>query len=262
MRKIYAVHITPYGVLLNGDAGQIHVVLHHDRHRLLADIRGHRCGHIFLIAVVAHIIADGEDLKGLLLRISVSRYKGVLIVLLGIFPDPETVPAAQIIHHLGGGGGPLLLLELIDGEMTVHVRQKTVELGSLHRIGITSVFVQNNFKVADQRIPVTLDHADQPVYGGVQVQIFHLTALIDVLYGDGMGQLIVSQEISVAVIDAAPAALDGTLPHDLHPEGFKILLPVDDLQVEYPVDKNRAHTHERHDNHKGSGCDRIDKIFP
>ena len=45
--------------------------------------------------------------------------------------------------------------------MTVHVRQKTVELGSLHRIGITSVFIQNNLEIADHRIAVILNHVDQ-----------------------------------------------------------------------------------------------------
>ena len=161
MGEIHAVHIAADGILLDGDSLQIHTVFHNDRHGLLVNVCGYRGRHIFLETVVAHVIADGKDLKYLIFRVAVSGYKGIFVVLLGILPNPESPPAAEVIHHLAGCSRPLLFLQLVDGQMPVHICQETVKLCSLHRIGITSVFIQNNLEIADHRIAVILNHVDQ-----------------------------------------------------------------------------------------------------
>ena len=61
MGKIDAVNIFSDGILHNGNPLELVAVLHYNGNRLLADIRGH-CGcNVFLIAVVIHVVADGED---------------------------------------------------------------------------------------------------------------------------------------------------------------------------------------------------------
>ena len=54
-----------------------------------------------------------------------------------------------------------------------------------------------------------------------------------------MGQLVVGQDVSVAVVNIAAGAGDGTLLLDLELKLRLLVRPLDDLQLENPVDRNR-----------------------
>ena len=68
-----------------------------------------------------------------------------------------------------------------------------------------------------------------------------------------MGQLIVGQQVAVAVINTSPASLNGPLSHNLHLKGVKIFLPVYNLQIKNPVDQNPPCADQYHNDNKCPG---------
>ena len=59
---------------------------------------------------------------------------------------------------------------------------------------------------------------------------------------DTTKETVISQKIPVPVVNASPASFNGALLPDLHLKGIQILLPMNDLKVENPIDHDTADT--------------------
>ena len=86
---------------------------------------------------------------------------------------------------------------------------------------------------------------------GVQILVFITAALIYILNRNGMSQLVISQKSPVPVVNASPASFNGALLPDLHLKGIQILLPMNDLKVENPIDHDTADTTHEDNQEKG-----------
>ena len=59
-----------------------------------------------------------------------------------------------------------------------------------------------------------------------------------------MGKLVIGKQISVPVIDAAPATLNRSFLFDLHLKGVKIFFSMDDLKIKNAVEHYNANAYK------------------
>ena len=120
------VYIFPDGVLLDIDALQGIRVLHDLSHRLLTHVGGDRGGEIFLEAVETHLIAYGDYLQYLLLRISLFGKKVVGAVRLFLISAyTEAVRGAKIGDYILRRRGLLTYEEVVNICMSEDIRKES-----------------------------------------------------------------------------------------------------------------------------------------
>ena len=90
------------------------------------------------------------------------------------------------------------------------------------------MFVQNRHQLVKHPVPV-------------RIELARLAEGSDILYGNGIGKLIVSQHIPVSVVNIAPCAV---CLNDFFSQGYigiLILFSLDDLQLKKPADQHTEH---------------------
>ena len=209
MRKVFAVHILPHGVLNHGDTGKHLRVLHDDRHRPLADIRCDSRTYVFPVGGQVHGITDCHQLQPVRPGIALPCDKLTLGVLrVRILTDCKggCGISAQIFHNVIRRRILLLLIQRVNRPLSVDIRDKSQTACPLDTVFKFIVFIENNLKIRYDMISVFFNHADQCHDGLVQVRILFSSGLENVLKLDRVGKLVVRQHIAVAVIDVSPRA--------------------------------------------------------
>ena len=234
--EIFCVRVYSQAALGNIHSLKHVHVLHDLRHGFVAYVRRDRSRHIALVAVQAHGVADRHDLQPGLRRQLFLRKPVRLPLLRRIGISGHVVPfaAAQVLHDLVRRGRRFLRLQLIDGLPAVDIRLEPHERGSLLGKYIPPVFIQNP-EIADDPVPMGFHDLDDPAHGLIQLRLFLPIALIRsiVLYGDGIRQRVVRQDLSVPVIDFSSGTGDIDLLFDLHGKAFRIIFPIDNLKKKH-----------------------------
>ena len=123
------------------------------------------------------------------------------------------------------------------------------------------ILIQCDFEVTDNMIAVFFNHLNQRMNRGIQVIILHLSAFKHVLDRDRVCQFVVSQQISVPVINTATASCNRPFLFDLHLEGIDIVLTMYNLKIKHTVNHS-ASDHQEHENqNKFPGGNHIQKLF-
>ena len=262
LRKIFAVHITPYGILLDGNALKLRHILHDHGTGLLADVLCDGGTDVFLERGKAHGIADVHHFKQLVLGIALARNKIALAVALHLI-IANGILGSQHVHHLVRRGGLFLQFQILYVSAPVHIRQKAEALGIVRsREGILSVFIQNDPEVHDDAVAVLFDQLDQLVYVGVQQPVFASPRLVHILDLDGVGKLVIGKELSVSVVDVSPCGSHFLGFLALEDEIVQKFFSPDDLELKKPVDQSAAQQECNNDHHGQSACQYADdRIF-
>ena len=99
--------------------------------------------------------------------------------------------------------------------MSVKISQKTKQSGSAHIERKIAVFIDINIEVTADLIAVFLQHIQHVFQRGVDLRVFGAAGFIYVLYGDRIGKLVVSEKLSVAVVNISAGAGDGAFLFNL-----------------------------------------------
>ena len=229
--EIDTVHIFANRIFHNRYPFQFVAVFHDHSNRFFIHIRCNGSGDIFLKGIGIHVIADRQDLQYLIPGKTIARNESILSIRLCVLSYPKSVPATKIVNNLLGCGCFFFFFQFINGSASIDICKKSQQSCSFHGKNIIIVFVQNDLKVADSCIPILFKHFDQCIDGTVQVIIFHLSALIDIFYGHRISQFIISQKITVSVINAATTSRNRSFFHDLCLKRIQICFSIDNLQI-------------------------------
>ncbi len=112
--------------------------------------------------------------------------------------------------------------------------------------------IQNDTEIIDHRVPIRFHHLDHTGNHSVQFLILMADTVIlpGILYSDRISQLVISQKITVAVIDMAAGSLHFLCLLYLQLVIIQIFLSFNDLKIEYPLDENRRQSTEHNDQDK------------
>ena len=205
-------------------------MFHDPGNGFLAYIFRHCCGNIFLETVQADSVADIYELQDFwLLQLILINAISIGFV------------CTKVIYNICCWHILLFLVKAIDLLLTEYVCHKSKTLCFIrHRKLIFIIGVQNNTEIADNRVSIALNNLYDLADLFIKLLIFLRNCVIFPVVFDshGIGQLVVSQKLTVPVIDISSCSLYRSCFLDLKPVIIQIGLTVYNLQLKTASSQN------------------------